>query len=105
VALTGAADPVDGAVGGVADVGWTDPVADLFEALSQARRVGVRVFGDESVAQTLADADHSQLGQASPAELRRVAALYRASAEAAKVARREAATLFDLVTKSGALGD
>jgi hypothetical protein len=99
VELTGGA-PTDGSHPESAEAAVSDdPVADLLDALTQARNVGLRVFGEGSVAETLADADERRLGEASGTELRRVAALYRASAEAAKLARREASALFDVVTR------
>ncbi|MGZ4447648.1 MAG: hypothetical protein ACXVEC_13020 [Nocardioides sp.] len=78
---------------------FDEPIADLLDALSHARGVGLRVFGEGSVAETLADADEGRLAEASTTELRRVAALYRASAEAAQLARREAAALLDRVAR------
>lgn len=78
---------------------FEDPVEDLLDALNEARSVGLRVFGEGSVAEALADAGDGQLRGATPIELRRVAAVYRTAAEAARLARREAGALFDLVKR------
>ncbi|WP_340540751.1 hypothetical protein [Nocardioides sp. GXZ039] len=96
VALTSGTSTRDEPGHGAGDIAIEDPVADLLDALSHARSAGLRVFGGGSVAETLADAEPERLAQAPSAELRRVAALYRASAEAAKLARREASALLDV---------
>lgn len=68
-------------------------------AISQARSVGTRVFGEASILDQL-DQGTEVLRAAPPAELLRIAALFKTASEAAMEARRESDALWTLLNRA-----
>jgi rubredoxin len=68
--------------------------ARFSQAVSQARSVGTRVFGDASILDQL-DLGSDLLRDAPPAELARIAVLFETASQAALEARRESSDLWD----------
>lgn len=76
-----------------------EAVAELRSRMANSTAIGMRVYGEGSVADQIVNAPDAALRHVPTGELRRVAGLYRDAAEAARRAREEASDILTAVLR------